>query len=175
MLALEKIGNPEEVEPPDGIGEKFADDEGVGLTVREERGPFDFADRFGRIGADVVELGCGYARMFVRFAVEEEPEDEPDESERAGEKKGGAPAPERRHPWGEERSDDGADAGAGVEDAGGEGALLFGEPLGDGLDAGGEDARFAQAQWEAGGCETDEGACGGVGHRGEGPERPWHG
>src|SRR5258705_3671499 len=70
MLALEEIGNPEEVEPPDGIGEKFADDEGVGLTVREKRGPFDFADGFGRIGADVAELGWGYARMFVRFAVE---------------------------------------------------------------------------------------------------------
>src|SRR6267154_1481928 len=145
MLALEEIGNPEEVEPPDGIGEKFADDEGVGLAVREERGPFDFADGFGWIAPDVVELGCGYARMFVGFAVEEEPEDEPDKSERAGEKKSGAPAPTRSHPGRDERSDDGADAGAGVEDAGGEGALLFGEPFGDAFGAGGEDAGFAEA------------------------------
>src|SRR5258708_40161945 len=117
MLALEEIGNPEKVEPPDGIGEKFADDEGVGLAVREKRGPFDFADGFGRIGADVIELGWGYARVLVRFAVEEEPEDEPDESERAGEKKGGAPAPAPSHTWRDERSAGGPDAGASFDDA----------------------------------------------------------
>src|SRR5260221_12318589 len=143
MPALQKVWHPEEIEPPDGIGEKFADDEGICLPVREERGPLDFPDGFGRIGADVIELGSGYARMLVGFAVEQKPEDEPDKAERAGKKKGGTPTPERCHPWRKERSNDSADAGAGVEDAGGQGALRFGEPFGNAFDAGGGDAGLA--------------------------------
>src|SRR5216684_3490081 len=171
MPALQKVGHPEEIEPPDGIGEKFAYDERICLAVREQSGPLDFPDGFGRIRADVIELGSGYSRMLVRFAVQQKPEYEPAKSERASKKKGGAPAPERSHPWRQERRDDGADAGAGVENAGGQGALLFGEPFGDGFDAGGEDAGFAETQRETRGRETDEGARSSMGHRGETPER----
>src|SRR5258708_30432757 len=174
MLALQKVGHPEEIEPPDGIGEKFADDERIGLAVREQSGPLDFPDGFGRIRADVIELGSGYSRMLVRFAIQQKQEYEPDKSERASKKKGGAPAPERSHPWRKERSNDGADAGAGVEDAGGQGALLFGEPFGNAFDAGGEDASFAETYRETGGRKTDERAPSGARHRGEAPERHGH-
>src|SRR5260221_12145058 len=166
MLALQKVGHPEEIEPPDGIGEKFADDERIGLAVPEQSGPLEFPDGFGRIRADVIERGWGYSRMLVRFAVEQKPEYEPDKSYRAGKKKGGAPAPERSHPWRKERSNDGADAGASVEDAGGQGPLLFGEPFGNAFDAGGEDASFAENLRQKGGGQNEEGGPHGGGHGG---------
>ena len=59
-----------------------------------------------------------------------------------------APAPrERHHQHGNDhRNQHGADVGAGIEKAGGERALLPGEPLGHGLDAGRKVGRFAESQ-----------------------------
>ncbi len=66
---------------------------------------------------------------------------------------GGLPAPFFGHPGHQENGGHGADIGAGVEDPGGDAALAFGEPFGDGLDAGGKIGRLAEAQKYAGDSE----------------------
>ena len=60
--------------------------------------------------------------------------------------------------------------GAGVEEAGGEGALFGGEPLGGGLDGGGEVAGLAEAEQDAGDAEADDGDDEGVAHGGQRPD-----
>ena len=49
----------------------------------------------------------------------------------------------------DQRRDDGADVGAGVEDCGGRSALALGKPQGDRLDGRGEIAAFAEPQRDA--------------------------
>src|SRR5712664_220705 len=112
--------------------------------------------------------------MLVRFAVKQEPENEPAKSEGAGEEEGRPPAPMQRDPRDDERRDDGAGACASVEDAGGESALFFGEPFGDALDARGKNAGLAESEGEARGGEAAEGTRGGMSHGREAPERHGH-
>src|SRR5258708_25107368 len=69
--------------------------------------------------------------------IEGVPEEEPEEPDRAGGDERGAPAPGEDDPGDEDGSDDGPHVRPRVEDAGGEGALLLGEPFGDRLDRGG--------------------------------------
>src|SRR5260370_7139433 len=101
--------------------------------------------------------------MFVRLRVKQKPKREPDKSERAGEDERRAPAPVLRDPWHNERGDDGAGVCAGVEDSGGESALLFGEPFGHALDAGGKNAGLPQSHREARGPKTSERTRGAIG------------
>src|SRR5713226_5287464 len=108
--------------------------------------------------------------MFVGLPVEQKPKGEPHKSECAGEDERRAPAPVLRDPWHDERSDDGAGVCAGVEDSGGEGALFFGEPFGDALDAGGKNAGFTESERETRSGKAGEGTCGGVGHGRKAPE-----
>src|SRR6266849_3580933 len=108
--------------------------------------------------------------MFVWLPVEQKPKGEPHKSECAGEDERRAPAPVQRDPWHNERGDDGAGVCAGVEDSGGESALLFGEPFGDALDAGGKNAGLAESKSEARGRKAGEGTCGSMGHGRETPE-----
>ena len=74
---------------------------------------------------------------------------------RAGEDEGHLPAPlvaEMDHaPGNEERGDHRAEVRAAVEDGRGQGALALREPLGDGLDRGGEVAGLADAEGAADG------------------------
>ena len=69
-----------------------------------------------------------------------------------------------------ERRDDGPDARPGVEEAGRQGALRAGEPLGHRFHGGGEVARLAQPQGGAGDAEPEGGAREGVTDGGEAPE-----
>src|SRR6266446_10196396 len=108
--------------------------------------------------------------MLVRLAVEQKPENKPDKAEDAGEEKRGAPTPMQRDPGHDERRHDGACVCASVENSGGEGALFFGEPFGDALDAGGKNAGLAEAEGGARDGEGGEGTCGGVRHGREAPE-----
>ncbi len=59
--------------------------------------------------------------------------------------------------------------GSGVEQAGGQRPLLAGEPLGGRLDGGGEVARFAEAQHEAGDAEAADREDQRMSHRGKRP------
>ena len=70
---MEEVGDPEEVEPPDGVEEKFSGDEGPGLAVGEELCPFDAPGGLLRVALDVGEFLGGEARVFGGFAIEQEP------------------------------------------------------------------------------------------------------
>src|SRR5579883_1766199 len=170
VLALEIVGNPEEIEPPDGVGEEFSGDERPSLTAGNDKRPGDFASGHGGIAANEGQLFGSAARVIFGTAVEQQPEDEPGEAERAGDQKGPAPAEMGGDPRNEERRDHRADAGAGVEDAGGEGAFFFRKPFGDTLDAGGEYAGLEETESGARGHEGGERAGGGVSHGGGAPE-----
>ena len=71
--------------------------------------------------------------------------------------------------------DERGEVGAGVEDAGGEGALFGGEPLGGGLDGGGKVAGFAETEADAGDVEAKDGGDEGVRDRRQAPDQDGEG
>ena len=171
VVFVEVLRQPEEIEPPDGIGESLALGEGpeaAGADELAEEGEESLAFFDGDDGFEVL-LGEGGAAAEL-VVGEDEPDDEPEEAHRAGGQKGGSPVVVAEDDGDEPGDDDGADVRTGVEDAGGEGALLGGEPLGDGLDGGGEVAGFAEAEHEAGDVEADDRGDEGVAHGGERPD-----
>ncbi len=87
---------------------------------------------------------------------------------------GTLPAPVLGQPRNRDGSEDGADVGAGVEDAGGEGAFLLREPLGRRLDGRREVARLTEAEEATGDHEPARSPGQGMEHGGDGPddERP---
>ena len=85
------------------------------------------------------------------------------------EEEGDAPAVADGEPRHDERREDGAEVGAGVEEAGREGALVTWEPFGDGFDGCGEVAGLAEAEGETRDGEAEDRGGEGVGHGGERP------
>lgn len=170
VLALEIIGNPEEIKPPDGISDEFSGDESPSLAAGDEERPRDFSGGRGGIAANAGQLFGRAARVIFGTAVEQHPQNKPGETERAGEQKRPAPAEIRGNPWKEKRREHRTNAGAGVEDAGGKRAFFFREPFGDALNAGGEDAGLEEAESGTRGHEARERASGGVSHGGQAPE-----
>src|SRR5882672_10088082 len=93
VLALQETRNPEEIEPPDRIGEKLSDDKRPGLPERKQGKPSDFSGQDLRIAANVIELRLGDTRVLLRFAINPNPECKQYESQRADTYKRSAPAP----------------------------------------------------------------------------------
>ena len=87
----------------------------------------------------------------------------------------GAPAPGVGHERHDGRRDDGGDVGAGVEQAGGVGALALREPQRHGLHRGREVAALAQAQGDAGDEEAAHAAHQRVPQGGDAPGDDRHG
>ena len=108
--------------------------------------------------------------MLLRPAIEDQPGGEPDDAEYAGRDEGEAPAILDGQPWHQQRRDDRADIGAGVEQADREGAFLLREPFGHRLDAGGEIAGFADAQAKAGEGELGHAMHAAMGDMGDRPD-----
>src|ERR1035437_5609270 len=100
--------------------------------------------------------------MLFRLPVDQQPGDYPNEADAAGYQKSGLPSPEHYDEGHDDRSGDRTDIAPGVEDAGGQGAFLGGEPFRYGLDGGREVAAFGQAQSGARDFETQHAAHGGV-------------
>src|SRR5258708_7926015 len=100
--------------------------------------PRNFFSRFPRIAADIGELTRCKPRMLLRLAKEAQPKDQPDETDSARGDKRPRPAPAQVNPRDGERCDDRADIRSGIEDAGGQRALLSWKPFGDDLDARGK-------------------------------------
>src|ERR1700719_2277206 len=98
MSALQEVWHPKKIKPPDGVGHELADHEGPGLTVRDQMRPFDFRHRLLRVAADVCEFGFRQARMFLWLAIEQQPKQEPDKSQRACDHECPAPSPLNRNP-----------------------------------------------------------------------------
>jgi len=125
VVALEEVGHPEEIQPPDRVGEELADREGPGLPQGKHRRPGQRHDRLGRITVDVRQLRGGHARMLLGPPIAEHPPDHPDEAQQAGDQERPLPAVVDGDPGHDERGDQGTDVRAGVEDPGGERALLL--------------------------------------------------
>ncbi len=138
IVAIEELGEIEEIEPPDAVGESLGEGEGVEAAVAEE-------GAIERLSCgDGLEVLLGEGGSAAELVVwEGEPDDEPDHAERAGGEEGRLPAEAGGDPGDESGSDEGGGVGSGVEEADGLGALFGGEPLGDGLDGGGEVAGFS--------------------------------
>jgi hypothetical protein len=170
VVRSEVLGEPEEQEPPDGVSEAFADEQGPGLAIDEKPSPRDLGKDVGGVAANVQEFLFRATVMAGRTLVGGPPDDEPDHAEAAGEDEGPLPAEMGGDPGHREGNEDGSDAGAAVEEAGGEGAFAFGEPFRDGLDGGGEVAGFAKAEEEAGDAEGERRAGEGVADGREAPQ-----
>ncbi len=150
VVIVEELREIEEVEPPDGIGESLSDTEGPEAAMAHQDGVDWLSLGDGR------EVGLGLGQSATQLVVgEEQPDDAPDEPHGAGRDKGGVPSPAHGDGGDKDRSDEGGGVGAGVEEAGGEGSFFRGEPLGSGLDGGGEVSGFAEAEEDAGDAEAD--------------------
>ena len=106
VVAVQEVGDPEEVQPPDGVGHELADREGPGLAVGEQLAPGDGRDRLRRD-----RCGCRPApparepRVLLGRPVEPQP---PDAAQTKPVSAGGderpLPAPVQRDPGHDQRA-----------------------------------------------------------------------
>ncbi len=134
VVVVEELGEIEEIEPPDGVGDSFGDAEGPEAAMAQKDG-VDWSAALGDGGEVCLSLSGAATKLVVR---KDEPNDGPDESHGASADEGGLPSPPGGDCCDKGGCDKGGCVGAGVEEAGGERALFGGEPLGGGLDGGGE-------------------------------------
>ncbi len=156
MIAVEKIRNPEEVQPPHRVGQELAERERPGLPIPQQSDPRDVLRRVWRITPNMRELCGPDRRMILGGAVQRNPEEQPDEAQRSRDDERPVPSPVQSDPGHDERGHEGADVGAGVEDACGERAFLLGEPLGGDFDRGRKVARLAEPEREPRGDESGD-------------------
>src|SRR2546423_1060810 len=170
VVLVQKFGEPVEVEPPDGVGQKFSYGEGPRLPMWEQTLPGHPCRRLRRVALDVREFFRGEARVLFGAAVDREPEEEPDEAERAGGDESALPSVVRDNPRDGQRDDYRAEGRACVEDARGERARPPPGPLRHRLDRRREVAALAQTKREARHAEPEGGARERVSHRREAPD-----
>src|ERR1700722_1304919 len=115
IAGVEKLGQPIEVEPPDWVRQELRHRKSPQLAIAQEPAQRDGARRFDGIALNVVQLGWSQARVFRWLAVKGQPKDEPNEAEGAGNEEGVGPSEPHRDEGNEQRSDNGAKVGAGVE------------------------------------------------------------
>src|SRR5690606_27695094 len=99
-----------------------------------------------------------------------EPGEQQDEAETAGHDEGNAPAMEGGDPQTDNRRDEDADIGAGIEDAHAQRPLLARKPFRYGLDRTRIGARLGHAEHGAGEHELQHGMRGAVQHGGDAPD-----
>ena len=105
----------------------------------------------------------------LRRVVHGEPEGEPEQPGDADEGERALPSEVENQVGHDGRGEDCAHGGAAVEESGGEGAFLFGEPLGDDFDAAGPVAGLADAEQKAEDAEAEGAARESVQGRGDAP------
>ena len=153
LLAFEVVREPDQVEPPDRVREKLRHHVGPSLALPEQTQPRHLA---GRGDFLVIKL---------RSLLEERnPEEDPNDTEHAGDDERRAPAVINRYQRDNRRRDEGTDISAGIEQGISEGALGTREPLGDSLDCRRKITPLTQAQRNTGkaksGNGSDEGMAG---------------
>ncbi|MNZ73699.1 hypothetical protein D3C78_921210 [compost metagenome] len=171
VLLVEEGRQPVEVEPEHRRGDRVGQGEGPGAAHAQDAGE-GHLDRLRLDGlVDVVQLALLHLRMFFGVEVVDRPEHQPDDTQAAHADEGRLPAPDTEDQRQQGRGDHGADVGAGIEDAGGQGAFAGREPEAGGLHAGRVVGRFGQAEDEA--ADHEAGGRGGqpVGAGGEAPEQ----
>src|SRR5258708_12384111 len=108
--------------------------------------------------------------MLLRLSIEEKPESQPDESQRASDHEGPTPSPVHCDPGNYERGDDGAEVCAGIEYSGGECSFFLGEPFGHCFDARRKNACLAKTQRGPGNAKPVKGPSNSVRHQPHAPE-----
>src|ERR1700733_8614713 len=171
MKSRTEIGwQPEEIEPPDRVCQEFRDGESPGLAISEQPDPRRRGTHLGRgVFVDVTEFGASERGMIGRFAVVLPPPKNPKRAEDAGGEEGGAPSEADRSPGHDERSENGSDICAGVEDARSQRALALRKPFGDGLNGGGKVAGLSNAEEESCDAKLKRAVGERVSHGGETP------
>src|SRR6266404_8207336 len=149
MLALQETRNPEEIEPPDRIGEELPDGKRPGLPERKQGKPFDFSRQDLRIAANVIELRVGDTRVLLGFAINQNPEGKQNKSQCADTYKRPAPTPSCVDPRNYDRCQHGTYAGASIKYPGGQGAFFLRKPFSYRLNAGGKNCSFPEAQGDS--------------------------
>src|SRR5437660_6277163 len=109
--------------------------------------------------------------MLIRFAVSAEPKKKPQKAECADSHERPAPSPEADNWRNRQRREDRSDICAGIENASGECALLFGEPLRHCFNACGKYGRFAKTECDAKSRKGRERRADCCAHGSEAPER----
>src|SRR5258708_13380998 len=136
VLALQIVGNPEEIEPPDGVNHEFSSGKRPRLPVRQKLAPLYFPSLPEGWILVVLQFRAGAGRMFFGFSIEPQPENEPGKSQRSGQQECPTPAKMDGNPWHDKRRNNCTDTRAGIKDAGCQRPLLFWKPFRHVLEAG---------------------------------------
>ena len=78
---LQVTGDPEKVEPPNGIGEELAHCECPSFLARDHVTPGNALDFLAGITEDQCEFGFGDAGLILGPAIDNEPENKPNEAQ----------------------------------------------------------------------------------------------
>ena len=164
--------DPEEVEPPDGVGHERAGEVGPGRALFDypEEGDFYFVFDAGAVGFNEGSFGGGKGLVFFRAAVPGEPDDQPDEIEAGGGDERHSPTKVGGDEGHHEGCDESSEVGAAIEDSGGKGSFFAGEPVGGGFEGGGEVGGLAEPEAEADYLELKRGSGEGVEHGSNAPD-----
>ena len=98
MVAQQEVGNPEEIKPPDRVGEELSRRKGPRLPVGQHGRQGHSTCRLGWIALNVGQLGGIDAGVFLRRSVIRAPPDKPEKSERPGDDEGPLPTEGERDP-----------------------------------------------------------------------------
>src|SRR5271168_2998924 len=93
VFTIQIFRQPEQEEPPDGIGQELADDEGPGLAERDQLQPWDLDLFLDGITLDISQFVSCDRRMLFRLAIVLPPQHRPNCAEYAGENEGPSPSP----------------------------------------------------------------------------------
>src|SRR6267143_350701 len=126
---IQEIGNPEQIKKPNGIGQELSDYDRPKLSVSEKSCPGEVDCRLRRVGKSEPTLRQA---LFGR-TIKNKPKQHPTKTEHASDEKCPPPTIVNCDPGDGQRSYQSADIRAGIEHAGGQGALLLGKPFGHGL------------------------------------------
>src|SRR5580704_16620520 len=107
---LEIIGQPNQKEPPDGVGHESADDNRPGLPESEQPQPGDFSGAFIMgfitVTLNVSEFVRTETFLALRHLVKWKPECQPDQPGQARHDERHLPTPGQSDPWNNDRGND---------------------------------------------------------------------
>src|SRR3569623_507986 len=96
---MQEIGEPEKINPPDGIGKEFADGECPCLLIAQQFAPAYLSFRFIGpirlifIAQDVIQLRLLQSLLPRWYFIKDQPQNQPYKPDRAGNDKGPVPSP----------------------------------------------------------------------------------
>src|SRR5271169_6449750 len=170
MFPLQIVRDPEQVEPPNRIDHELSRRERPGLPVAKKDPPLDISRRRFWIALDVLTFAIRTPRMVLRFSVENQPQNEPRESQSPSEQKCPLPPKMYSDPRHDQRSNNCPNVRPGVKDPRCQRPLFLWKPFRNALDACREHSSFAESQGGSGDYKCCEGMRDGMPHRRETPE-----